>query len=148
MVVLHRHTGEAGQVPDLPVARRRHSSTDTRLSAPCHRECRAKWHVNTTTTREEPAGRVAQKRTPVGRTVQARCLGFMCLDVDHSPPKLGGVPSRSEGGAVCSKARSATLWIAKRSLLQSVRFAEIYKEPASRTLNRPPQPSLREGIPA
>src|SRR5204862_4077182 len=37
----------------------------------------------------------------------------------HSPPKLGGVPSRSKGGAVCSKpARSALLTIsAKRTRL-------------------------------
>src|SRR6516164_1334976 len=32
------------------------------------------------------------------------------LKASYSPPKLGGVPSRSEGGAVCSKsARSALL---------------------------------------
>ncbi len=36
----------------------------------------------------------------------------------HSPPKLGGVPSRSEGGAVCSKiARSAHLINGREALL-------------------------------
>ena len=69
---------------------------------------------------------------------------------DQSPPESGGVPSRSEGGAVCSKsARSALLMDFRKALLiNSVRFAEIHKEPLRGTLNRPPQPSLREGIPA
>jgi hypothetical protein len=31
---------------------------------------------------------------------------------------------------------------------KGARFAHIYKEPLRGTLNRPPQPSLREGIPA
>src|SRR5205085_2217502 len=36
-----------------------------------------------------------------------RCgLWFKPDRAGHSPPKLGGVPSRSEGGAVCSKTRS------------------------------------------
>jgi hypothetical protein len=36
------------------------------------------------------------------------CSGLM-NGVTQSPPKLGGVPSRSEGGAVCSKSRSILL---------------------------------------
>jgi hypothetical protein len=50
---------------------------------------------------------------------------------DESPPELGGVPLRSKGGAVCSKTNST---------------AKINRYCSS--LNRPPQPSLREGIPA
>ena len=70
--------------------------------------------------------------------------------MDQSPPKLGGVTSRSEGGAVCSKfARSALRMDFREALLMNaVRFAEIHKEPLRGILNRPPQPSLREGIPA
>ncbi len=56
-----------------------------------------------------------------------RASGRKC----NSPPKLGGVPSRSEGGAVCSKpARSAHLTDIREALLiDSVRFAKINKEP-------------------
>ena len=66
----------------------------------------------------------------------------------ESPPKLGGDPSRSEGGAVCSKTRSDLMDFRAALLINSVRFAEIHKEPLRGILNRPPQPSLREGIPA
>jgi hypothetical protein len=74
--------------------------------------------------------------------------GFGVNGVDQSPPKLGGVPSRSEGGAVCSKTRSDLMDFRAALLINSVRFAEIHKEPLRGILNRPPQPSLREGIPA
>ncbi len=90
-----------------------------------------------------------------------RCKpGLYVTLVDQSPPKLGGVPSRSEGGAVCSKTRSDLMDFRAALLINSVRFAEIYKEPLRGTLNRylgfalsgsrsaPPRPSLREGIPA
>ena len=77
-----------------------------------------------------------------------RCKPGLGVTVDQSPPKLGGVPSRSEGGAVCSKTRSDLMDFREALLINSVRFAEIHKEPLRGILNRPPQPSLREGIPA
>ncbi len=48
--------------------------------------------------------------------------------VAQSPPKLGGVPSRSEGGAVCSKTRSDLMDFRAALLINPVRFAEIHKE--------------------
>ena len=74
--------------------------------------------------------------------------GLSVIGVDQSPPKLGGVPSRSEGGAVCSKTRSDLIDLRAALLIDSVRYAEIHEEPLRGILNRPPQPSLREGIPA
>ena len=70
--------------------------------------------------------------------VDAMYTWFGCNALTHSPPKLGGVPSRSEGGAVCSKTRSD---------LMDFREALLINRYCS-SLNRPPQPSLREGIPA
>ncbi len=74
--------------------------------------------------------------------------GLAVTLLPQSPPKLGGVPSRSEGGAVCSKTRSDLMDFREALLINSGRCAEIHKEPLRGTLNRPPQPSLREGIPA
>ncbi len=65
-----------------------------------------------------------------------RCKPGLVNGGDQSPPKLGGDPSRSEGGAVCSKMRSDLMDFRAALLINSVRFAEIHKEP------------LREGIPA
>jgi hypothetical protein len=49
------------------------------------------------------------------------CPGWFWADVENgekSPPESGGVPSRSEGGAVCSKlARSALLVDFREALL-------------------------------
>src|SRR5262249_955994 len=45
--------------------------------------------------------------------------GFLA-PLPHSPPELGGVPSRSEGGAVCSKTNSTGLI--------KMRCAGIYKD--------------------
>ena len=53
-----------------------------------------------------------------------------------SPPKLGGDPSRSEGGAVCSKfARSALLVDFREALLFLIgALREYHKERAAREL--------------
>jgi hypothetical protein len=47
----------------------------------------------------------------------------------YSPPKLGGVPSRSEVGAVCSKSAQSALLadIREAHQLNKERFADIYK---------------------
>ena len=67
--------------------------------------------------------------------------------VDQSPPKLGGVPSRSEGGAVCSKTRSDLIDF-REALLISFGALREYLKGCYAALNRPPQSSLRDGIPA
>ena len=55
------------------------------------------------------------------------------MDVEwgQSPPKLGGDPSRSEGGAVCSKlARSALLVDFRKALLFLIgALREYHKAP-------------------
>ena len=43
----------------------------------------------------------------------------------QSPPESGGVPSRSEGGAVCSKTRSNLIDFREALLMNSVRYANI-----------------------
>ena len=45
----------------------------------------------------------------------------------NSPPKLGGVPSRSEGGAVCSKTRSDLINFREALRLLSVRCANLMR---------------------
>ena len=80
-----------------------------------------------------------------------------------SPPESGGDPSRSEGGAVCSKfARSAFHMNFREAILVLIGALREYPQGTrcARTLNRylgfalsgsrsaPPRPSLREGIPA
>ena len=78
-----------------------------------------------------------------------------------SPPESGGDPSRSEGGAVCSKfARSAFHMNFREAILVLIGALREYSQGTrcARTLNRylgfalsgsaPPRPSLREGIPA
>ncbi len=67
-------------------------------------------------------------------------VNVVWMPVDQSPPKLGG--------AVCSKTRSDLMDFRAALFINSVRFAEIHKEPPRGILNRPPRPSLREGIPA
>ena len=71
------------------------------------------------------------------------CKGLNVVDAmytwfDHSPPKLGGVPSRSEGGAVCSKiARSAHLSDVREALRLINRCASRpYLKGRCATLNR------------
>ncbi len=74
--------------------------------------------------------------------------GFAVTLVDQSPPKLGGVPSRSEGGAVCSKiARSAHLIDGREALLIN-RCASRISERTLRDFEQTDPASLREGIPA
>ncbi len=66
-----------------------------------------------------------------------------------SPPESGGDPSRSEGGAVCSKfARSAFHMNFREAILVRIGALRGYLKGCYASLNRPPRPSLREGIPA
>ena len=80
--------------------------------------------------------------------VDAMYTWFGCNAVDHSPPESGGVPSRSEGGAVCSKiARSAHLIDFREALLIN-RCASRISERTLRDFEQTAPASLREGIPA
>ncbi len=80
----------------------------------------------------------------------APCIGLNVVDGmetwDQSPPELGGVPSRSEGGAVCSKTRSDLMDF--REALNINRCASRISERTLRDFEQTAPASLREGIPA
>ena len=67
-----------------------------------------------------------------------------------SPPESGGDPSRSEGGAVCSKfARSAFHMNFREAILVLIGALREHPQGArcARTLNRPPRPRYARASP-
>ena len=66
-------------------------------------------------------------------------FGKRCL---HSPPESGGVPSRSEGGAVCSKTRSDLMDIREALLIDrcatriSKRMLRVFEQTAPALASR------------
>ncbi len=76
---------------------------------------------------DEPFGRIPQTFSCLAELIFRQESG-------KSPPKLGGDPSRSEGGSAGSASRASALLMDFREalLFLPVRYANVYKELASR----------------
>ena len=77
--------------------------------------------------------------------VDAITPGLAVMLVDQSPPESGGVPSRSEGGAVCSKTRSNLIDF--REALIMNRCASRISERTLQDFEQTAPASLREDSP-